>query len=81
LGGAVYQFAAQLLAAELNLNLGAESCPIAEESVIGAHILLADLGFDGRGTYEDQLTGNLAASLATFVELLTGYNTGELCIN
>jgi hypothetical protein len=73
--------AAQLLGAELNLNLGAESCPIAEETVIGSHILLADLGFTGTGTYDDQLTGNVSASLATFVELLTGYNTGELCIN
>ncbi len=79
--GDVYQLAGQLLAAELNLNVGAESCPIAEEAVIGSHIILANLGFNGTDTYDGALSDDLVDSLVTFLDLLTGYNRGELCIN
>jgi hypothetical protein len=79
--GDAYRLAGQLLAAELNLNVGAESCPIAEEAVIGSHITLSNLGFDGTGTYDDAIASDLADSLTTFLELLMGYNSGELCIN
>lgn len=81
ISGDVYRLAGQLLAAELNLNAGAENCPIAEESFIGSHIFLESLNFNGRGAYEDQLTGDLNDSVDIFLELLTRYNTGELCIN
>jgi len=79
--GAVYELASQLLAAELNLNLGAESCPIAEEAAVGGHIILSDVGFDGRGEYDDSLSDELAETVVRFTELLVGYNSGVLCIN
>jgi hypothetical protein len=72
--------AAQLLAAELNLNVGAESCPIAEEAVIGAHIILSSMDFEGNGEYAPDLTSELAESIEQIMELLAQYNSGELCI-
>jgi len=78
---AVYDLAAQMLAAEINLNLGAESCPIAEESVLAGHILLADLGFDGQGEYAAQISEETGDSIAQLVELLQLYNSGALCVN
>jgi hypothetical protein len=77
----VYDLAAQLLATELNLNLGAETCPIAEEAVLGGHIILAEIGFDGAGSYGSAVSDDLAESIPRFVELLAGYNSGSLCIN
>jgi len=79
--GDAYRLAGQLLAAELNLNAGAESCPIAEEAVIGSHIILSSLGFNSTGTYDDAITSDLANSITPILDLLTGYNSGELCIN
>jgi len=77
----VEALAAQLFAAELNLNLGAETCPIAEETVLGAHITLSELGFDGSGTALDVLSTEQAEAIAQLVDLLTEYNTGGLCVN
>jgi hypothetical protein len=77
----VYDLAAQLLATELNLNLGAETCPIAEEAVLGSHIILAEIGFDGTDSYGGAVSDKLAESIPRFVELLAGYNSGALCIN
>jgi hypothetical protein len=76
-GVPLYELASLLLAAELNLNLGAETCPIAEEAVTGAHLVLSSVGFNGQGKYE--LSGEIANAVPRLVELLNGYNRGQLC--
>jgi hypothetical protein len=73
----IYALAGALLAAELNLNAGAETCPIVEEAVLGAHIVLTELGFDGTGEFA--ASGEIADAVPRLVELLSGYNRGELC--
>jgi hypothetical protein len=78
-GDPVYGLAAGLFAAELNLNAGAESCPIAEEAVLGSHLVLADAGFDGSGEYTAATTGEIAEAIPRLVGLLAAYNSGELC--
>ena len=75
----IYGLAAGLLAAELNLNAGAETCPIAEEAVLGGHLVLADAGFDGTGEYAAATSGEIADAIPRLVELLVAYNSGELC--
>jgi hypothetical protein len=79
-GDAVYDLAAQLLAAQLNLAVGAEFCPAIEDSVRAGQLLLLSLEFDGSGAYlgpgaapDDS---NLALALA---EQLRVYSTGALC--
>jgi len=73
----LYDLAAQLLAAELNLNLGAETCPIAEEAAVGGHMVLASVNFNGTGTYFN--TVEISEAVPRLIELLQGYNIGELC--
>lgn len=80
-GDPVQALAAQLLAAELNLNLGAESCPIAEEAVIGAHIILSGVWFDGSSVEVDAISAEQVEAISQLVGFLTEYNTGNLCIN
>jgi hypothetical protein len=75
----IYPLAAGLLAAELNLNAGAETCSIAEEAVLGSHLVLADAGFDGSGEYTAATTGEVAEAIPRLVGLLAAYNSGELC--
>jgi hypothetical protein len=72
-----FALARQLLTAELNLNAGAETCPAAEEAVIGAQIVLATSGFDAvsTGPFDAETTG----ALPELVDLLVVYNTGGLC--
>jgi hypothetical protein len=72
-----YQLAAQLLAAELNLIAGAENCPIAEEVVFGAHLILSTSGFDGTRT--SLLDPEAYGAAPQLTELLRAYNLGELC--
>lgn len=73
----LFSLAAQLLAAELNLNLGAETCPIAEEAAVGGHMVLASVNFTGTGNYFTTVEVN--AAVPRLLELLQGYNSGELC--
>ena len=73
----IYALAGLLLAAELNLNVGAETCPVAEEAVVSGHAVLSSAGFTGSGEYA--LTSEVADAIPRLVELLTGYNRGELC--
>jgi hypothetical protein len=77
-GDPIYGLAAALLAAELNLNAGAETCPIAEEAVLGGHLVLARVGFDGRGETA-ATSGEIADAVPRLVELLVAYNSGALC--
>ncbi|MGD9146657.1 MAG: hypothetical protein PVI80_13925 [Anaerolineae bacterium] len=78
-GDPIYGLAAQLLAAELNLNAGGETCPIAEEAVLGGHLVLASAGFDGTGHTATTISTEMANAIPRLVELLEGYNRGELC--
>ena len=75
----VYDLAGALLAAELNLNVGAETCPIAEEAVLGSHMILSEAGFDGAGEHNASASGEVANAIPRLVELLKGYNRGGLC--
>jgi hypothetical protein len=70
--------AAQLLAAELNLNAGAETCPIIEEAVIGGHLVLSEVGYAGGGM--DEILADIASALSRLEPLLAGYNSGQLCL-
>jgi len=73
----LYDLAAQLLAAELNLNLGAATCPIAEEAAVGGHMVLSSVNFNGTGIYFT--TAEVSSAVPLLLELLQGYNSGELC--
>lgn len=68
--------AAQLLAAQLNLAVGAESCPAAAQAMQAAQLLLIAAEPGGEmgqpGSEEAAVAQELAAQLAT-------YNRGELC--
>ena len=75
---AIADLAAALLAAELNLNVGAETCPIAEEAVIGGQLVLSELGFQG-DLQSIISTSEVQAAIPRLLELLEGYNSGELC--
>jgi hypothetical protein len=78
-GVPIYGLAAALLAAELNLGAGAETCPIAEEAVLGGHLVLAKVGFDGTGEYAAVTSGEIADAIPRLLELLMAYNSGKLC--
>ncbi len=78
---AAYGLAAQLLAAQLNLSAGAETCQAVVDAVNAGQTLLADIGFDGTGDYfkgkdknspQKQEANELAA-------ILDAYNNGDLC--
>lgn len=77
---AAYALAGQLLAAQINLAVGAETCAAIEESVQAGQLLLLSLEFDGAGQYlgptgaapDRDLARLLARDLAT-------YNSGTLC--
>jgi hypothetical protein len=75
----IYGLASLLLAAELNLNVSAETCPIAEEAVIAGHLVLSEARFNGEGEYAESMSDEIANAIPRLVELLTGYNLGELC--
>lgn len=72
-----YDLAGQLLAAELNLTVGAETCPVAEEAVVGAHLVLSSANFEGVST--SPLDAEAGGALPRLVGLLALYNSGELC--
>lgn len=75
-----YPLAAQLLAAQLNLAIGAEYCPAVEDAVRSAQILLVSAGFNGSGTVlgsDSQVEDRDLAFLLT--QQLAEYNAGALC--
>ena len=74
----LFNMAAQLLAADLNLGAGAGQCAASATAINQAHTLLSTYKFDGNG-YTPKLTtadANLANSLAT---TLDKYNNNKLC--
>jgi len=75
-----YTLAGQLLAAQLNLAAGAETCPAAETAVQATQLLLLALDFDGTGFYLGPPAANREVETArTLVEQLASYYHGELC--
>ncbi|MFO7691208.1 MAG: hypothetical protein R6W83_11765 [Cryobacterium sp.] len=73
------RLARQLLTAELNLNSGSETCPAAEETVTVAHALLSSLGYAGPGRATPTIDDEASDSLGRVADLLSAYNSGELC--
>jgi hypothetical protein len=74
----LFNMAAQLLAADLNVQGGAGTCPAAVTAINQAHALLVKYSFNGLG-YSPKLTSadaNLANQLAT---TLDKYNNNKLC--
>jgi hypothetical protein len=74
----LFNMAAQLLAADLNVFSGAGTCPAATSAINQAHALLSKYHFDGNG-YSPKLTkadANLANQLAN---TLDKYNNNLLC--
>lgn len=72
-----FELAGQLLAAELNLTAGAETCPVADEAVVGAHLLLSTANFDG--VPPSPLDAEAGGAVPQLIDLLEVYNAGELC--
>lgn len=73
----IHDLAAELLAAELNLSAGSETCPAAEEAVVGAHIVLSSANFDGVSS--SPLVAEAGGALPDLLDLLAAYNSGQLC--
>jgi hypothetical protein len=74
----LFNMAAQLLAADLNVGSGAGQCAASASAINQAHALLTTYKFDGNG-YTPKLStadANLANSLAT---TLDKYNNNKLC--
>ena len=76
---AAYNLAAQLLAAELNLSAGAETCLAVVDAVNEAQILLAAVGFDGTGKYLRPKDGQDYQDALDLAATLDDYNNGTLC--
>jgi hypothetical protein len=71
-----YNLASQLLAAQLNLSAGAETCQAVVDAVNDGQTLLAGIGFDGTGSY---LKGKKAGEANGLAAILDEYNNGNLC--
>ncbi len=75
----LFNMAAQLLAADLNVGSGAGQCAASATAINQAHALLTKYNFDGNG-YSPKLTtadANLANSLATTLDKYN--NNNKLC--
>ena len=77
---AAYGLAAQLLAAQLNLSAGAETCQAVVDAVNAGQTLLADNLFDGTGNYlKGKDAGDDKAEANALAATLDQYNNGDLC--
>ena len=77
---AAYGLAAQLLAAQLNLSAGAETCQEVVDAVNAGQSLLAAIGFDGTGSYLKGKNAGADKALANeLAGILDEYNNGNLC--
>jgi hypothetical protein len=76
----VYQLAAQLLSAQVNMAAGAEYCPAGDQAVQAGQLLLISLGFNGQRSHVGSLVNNQDTETArVLVEQLGQYNSGQLC--
>lgn len=71
--------AGQMLAAQLNLNIGAETCPAAEESVIAGQVMLTSTGYDGSAGVAESSPVADDGAMEMVIEYLEAYNSGLLC--
>lgn len=79
-GDAAYQLATQLLAAQLNLAVGAEFCLTVQDAVQAGQLLLMSVEFDGAGNYLGPGDACDDRQLALFLAgQLAAYNAGALC--
>ncbi len=76
-----YKLASQLLAAQLNLDSDAVSCPAVERAVTAGDQLLHRIRFNGEGSYLGPRTSHrsLRKEAIKLAEVLDDYNNGELC--
>jgi hypothetical protein len=70
--------AAQVLAADLNVQAGASPCPSATAAIDQALALLEKYHFDGNG-YAPRLTAADASVAGQAASALDAYNNGTLC--
>ena len=77
---AAYGLAAQLLAAQVNLSAGAETCQAVVDAVNAGQTLLLGIQFDGTGGYlKGKNGGALRAEANALASTLDEYNNGNLC--
>jgi hypothetical protein len=74
----LFNMAAQLLAADLNVFSGAGTCAAATTAISQAHALLSKYNFDGNG-YHPKLTSADATLANTLANKLDRYNNNTLC--
>ena len=72
-----FALAAHVFSAEMNLSVGAETCPLAEEAVVGAHLVLSAARFDA--VTASPLDAEGSGALPELISLLQEYNLGSLC--
>jgi hypothetical protein len=89
-GDAAFALAAQLLAAQLNVDAGAGTCAAATQAIADAQQLLDDINFNGTGSYFKGSNSNgkgnantgdaeQAALAHQLAAILDAYNNGLLC--
>jgi hypothetical protein len=89
-GDAAFALAAQLLAAQLNVDAGAGTCAAATQAIADAQQLLDDINFNGTGNYFKGSNSNgkgnantgdaeQAALAHQLAAILDAYNNGLLC--
>lgn len=75
-----FGLAAQILAAQINLAAGAESCIAVESAIKSGQLLLISLGFDGIKDFSGTPIVEKDTELITFLSNeLALYNAGTLC--
>lgn len=77
---AAYNLASHLLAAKLNLSVGAHTCQAAVDAVHAGQSLLASIGFDGTGNYLRPRDGQLYNDANDLAATLDDYNNGSLSV-
>jgi hypothetical protein len=77
---AFYRLAAELLTAQLNLAVPAETCPAVEQAVQAGQLLLISAGYGGNESPLAPKDPVQDGQLADFLtDQLTEYNAGQLC--
>lgn len=70
--------AAEVLAAQVNVSAGSESCTAVDGALAVGSTLLTELRFSGIGDHRP-VESQLSAAVEETHEVLTAYNRGELC--
>ena len=73
-----YNLASQLLAAKLNVQAGAGTCPPVVTAINQAQNLLYAIGFNGTGTYLKKMNPAQAALANCLATWLDDYNNNRL---